>query len=237
MNPSTNIARQSETYAALARGSYYDPFSILGLHRVGNVRIVRTLQPQAQSVELIDSDGEFLAAMERVHPDGLFAVAMPPRKRRYKLRITTHSGHVSEIEDPYRFPTTLGDLDLYLLGEGSDRQIYHKLGSQLREIDGIHGTRFAVWAPNASRVSVIGDFNDWDGRRHVMRLHPANGIWEIFIPGVGNGARYKYELLDKDGNLLPFKTDPFAGYHEPPPVARLGLDAGQNHAARSRRAD
>ena len=217
MSLKTDMPSQSETYAALARGTYYDPFSILGLHRVGNLRVVRTLQPQAQSVDLIDGDGEFLAAMERVHPDGLFAVAMPSRKRRYKLRITTHGGHVADIEDPYRFPTTLGDMDLYLLGEGSDRQIYHKLGAQIREIEGVQGTRFAVWAPNATRVSVIGDFNDWDGRRHVMRLHPANGLWEIFIPGVGSGARYKYELLDRDGNLLPFKTDPFASYHEPPP--------------------
>ncbi len=217
MSPKTDMSSQSETYAALVRGSYYDPFSILGLHRVGNLRVVRTLQPQAQSVDLVDGDGEFLAAMERVHPAGLFATAMPPRKRRYKLRITTHGGHIVDVEDPYRFPTTLGDMDLYLLGEGSDRQIYNKLGSQIREIEGIRGTRFAVWAPNATRVSVIGDFNDWDGRRHVMRLHPANGLWEIFIPGVGNGARYKYELLDRDGNLLPFKTDPFASYHEPPP--------------------
>jgi 1,4-alpha-glucan branching enzyme len=108
-------------------------------------------------------------------------------------------------------------MDLYFLGEGSDRKIYQKLGAQLREIDGVDGTRFAVWAPNASRVSVIGDFNDWDGRRHVMRLHPANGIWEIFVPGVAAGARYKYELLDSNGHLLPFKTDPFATFHEPPP--------------------
>ena len=128
-----------------------------------------------------------------------------------------HDGDSVDIEDPYRFATTLGDLDLYLLGEGSDRKIYEKLGSKICRIDGISGTRFAVWAPNASRVSVIGDFNDWDGRRHVMRLHPANGIWEIFVPGVTAGARYKYELLDQDGELLPVKTDPFASFHEPPP--------------------
>jgi 1,4-alpha-glucan branching enzyme len=211
------MATQQDTYAALVQGRYYDPFSALGPHKVGNSRIVRTLQPHAQTVDLVDGDGKLLAAMERVHPDGLFAAAMPPRKRRYKLRITLHNGTRFDIEDPYRFPATLGDLDLYLLGEGSDRKIYRKLGSQICRIDKIDGTRFAVWAPNASRVSVIGDFNNWDGRRHVMRLHPANGIWEIFIPGVGAGARYKYELLDKHGQLLPFKTDPFASFHEPPP--------------------
>jgi 1,4-alpha-glucan branching enzyme len=217
MNPESDARKYRDAYAAIAKGRHYDPFSVLGLHKEGSRRVVRTLQPQAQSVDLIDGDGSRLAAMERVHPDGLFAAVIPPRKRRYKLRITTHAGQSYDIEDCYRFPATLGDLDLYLLGEGSDLQIYQKLGSHVREIDGVAGTRFAVWAPNASRVSVIGDFNDWDGRRHVMRLHPGNGIWELFIPGVGAGARYKYELLDRDGHLLPFKTDPFANFHEPPP--------------------
>ena len=211
------MTKRHETYAALVQGRFYDPFSVLGPHKVGNARVVRTLQPQARTVDLIDGDGNLLAAMERVHADGLFAAAMPPRKRRYKLRVTLHDGDSVDIEDPYRFATTLGDLDLYLLGEGSDRKIYEKLGSKICRIDGISGTRFAVWAPNASRVSVIGDFNDWDGRRHVMRLHPANGIWEIFVPGVTAGSRYKYELLDQEGKLLPVKTDPFASFHEPPP--------------------
>jgi 1,4-alpha-glucan branching enzyme len=213
----TESERLDEIYSALVQGRYYDPFSILGPHKVGNLRVVRTLQPYAQEVELIDAGGRHLAAMERVHQDGLFVAAMPPRKRRYKLRITTHNNDVYDIEDCYRFPTTLGEMDLYLLGEGSDRRIYAKLGAQLREIEGVPGTRFAVWAPNASRVSVIGDFNGWDGRQHVMRLHPANGIWEIFVPGVAAGARYKYELIDRSGHLLPFKTDPFARFHEAPP--------------------
>ncbi|MBT8077169.1 MAG: 1,4-alpha-glucan branching protein GlgB [Gammaproteobacteria bacterium] len=212
-----NMAQHGDEYTALVQGRHYDPFALLGPHRDGNVRVVRTLQPQARSVDLVDGKGRLLAAMERAHPDGLFVAALPPRKRRYRLRITTHSGGRADIEDPYRFPTTLGDLDLYLLGQGSDRQIYRKLGSQIRSVNGIRGTRFAVWAPNARRVSVIGDFNDWDGRRHVMRLHPGNGLWEIFIPGVAGGARYKYEMLDRNGKLLPHKTDPFASFHEPPP--------------------
>ncbi|WP_405222637.1 1,4-alpha-glucan branching protein GlgB [Lentisalinibacter sediminis] len=229
MNRRTETDRLLAGMAAVADGRYHDPFSLLGVHRVGNLRVVRTLQPQAREVELIDAEGGHLATMERVHPSGLFTAPLPARKRRYRLRITTHESESYEIEDPYRFPTTLGEMDLYLLGEGSDRKIYEKLGAQLREIDGAAGTRFAVWAPNASRVSVVGDFNGWDGRRHMMRLHPANGIWEVFVPGVGQGTRYKYELLDRDGRLLPLKTDPFARYHEPPPgnagiVYRSGYD-------------
>ena len=206
-----------DAYAALMSGHHGDPFSVLGVHQAGGSRIVRTLQPHAERVEIIDNEGMALAEMERVHPDGLFAALMPPRLRHYRLRVTTTVGDTVDIEDPYRFPTTLGDMDLYLFGEGSDKQIYAKLGAQVRTVLGINGTRFAVWAPNAARVSVIGDFNDWDGRRHAMRLHPANGLWEIFVPGVGSGEKYKFELIDRNGHLLPLKNDPFGHYHEPPP--------------------
>jgi 1,4-alpha-glucan branching enzyme len=217
MSIDTDIKRNSDAFAALAEGRHRDPFALLGVHRVGKLRVVRTFQPQAKQVDLIDADGNHLADMRKVHSDGLFVAALPPRKRRYRLRVTSHDGHTADIEDPYQFPQSLGDIDLYLLGEGSDLQIYNKLGAQVISLQGVPGTRFAVWAPNASRVSVVGDFNDWDGRRHIMRLHPANGIWEIFIPGVGGGARYKFEMLDKSGKLLPLKMDPYGNYHEPPP--------------------
>jgi 1,4-alpha-glucan branching enzyme len=213
----TDTRNNKDAYAALVGGRHGDPFSVLGVHQAGGSRIIRTLQPHAERVEIVDNQGTVLADMERVHPDGIFAAVMPPRLRHYRLRLTTTVGGTLDIEDPYRFPTTLGDLDLYLFGEGSDKQVYAKLGAQLRTVSGISGTRFAVWAPNASRVSVIGDFNDWDGRRHTMRLHPGNGLWEIFIPGVGSGEKYKFELLDHDGHLLPLKNDPFGHYHEPPP--------------------
>ena len=142
---------------------------------------------------------------------------MPARKRRYRLRITTADGLTRDIEDAYRFPTMLGELDLYLMEQGSHRDIFRKLGAHLTSAQGVKGTFFGVWAPNASRVSVIGEFNDWDGRCHVMRLHAGNGLWEMFIPGVSQGAQYKFEMLDKQGELLPFKSDPIGQYHEAPP--------------------
>ena len=213
----TDRRRNKEAFAALLHGRYHDPFALLGAHRVDNERVVRALLPQAKQVKLVNATGGHLADMERVHADGLFVGILPPRKRRYLLRLTDASGETTDIEDPYRFPQLLGDLDLYLLGEGSDQKIYDKLGSRVQTHAGVDGTRFAVWAPNASRVSVVGDFNDWDGRRHVMRLHPGNGIWEIFLPGVAAGARYKFEMLDQNGKLLPLKTDPYGNFHEPPP--------------------
>ena len=204
-------------FDALVNGQHNNPFAILGLQRTRNGRVVRTLQPDAKSVDLVDRQGNTLAAMQRIHDGGLFEAPMPPRKRNYALRITWQSGETQVVEDTYRFPSTLGELDLYLLGEGSDANIYRKLGAHPKTIDGVDGTRFAVWAPNASRVSVVGDFNSWDGRRHVMRLHPGNGIWEIFLPRVGEGALYKYEITDANGKLLPLKADPYGTLHEPPP--------------------
>ena len=205
------------TLNALAGGRYGNPFSLYGLHQEGGQRIVRTIQPQAKSVALLLDGVKEPVPMQRVHPDGIFEIQMPPRKRNYRFRITNAAGISWDVEDAYRFPPVLGDLDLYLIGQGSHRDIFRKLGAHPANSMGIDGTFFAIWAPNASRVSVIGEFNNWDGRCHVMRLHPGNGLWEIFIPGVGHGAYYKFELLDKQGELLPFKSDPLGQFHEAPP--------------------
>jgi len=206
------------TLNALAGGRHGNPFSLLGIQREDNgVRIVRTVQPQAESVDLVLSGTGDAIPMHRVHPAGIYEVGLPARKRRYRLRINETNKRCREIEDAYRFPSMLGEFDLYLMGEGSHLEIFRKLGAHCTTLSGVAGAFFAVWAPNASRVSVIGDFNHWDGRVHVMRLHPGNGLWEIFVPDVGQGALYKFELLDKQGELLPLKSDPLGQLHEAPP--------------------
>ena len=205
------------TLNALAGGRHGNPFSLFGLHREGGSRVVRTIQPQAKSVDLLLDGGKQAIEMQQVHSDGIFEAEMPPRKRSYRLRLTAENGASWEVEDAYRFPSVLGDLDLYLMGQGSHRDIYKKLGAHPARSLGLNGTCFAIWAPNASRVSVTGEFNNWDGRCHVMRLHPGNGLWEIFVPGVGHGDYYKFELLDKQGELLPLKSDPMGQFHEAPP--------------------
>ena len=205
------------TLKALAEGRHYDPFSLLGLHLERGKRIVRTLQPQAASAALLVGDDDTAMAMQKVHAGGVYEAEMPARKRAYRLRLGYADGSSQEIHDAYRFPSMLGDLDLYLIGQGSHRDIFRKLGAHPAKLLGVRGTFFAVWAPNAQRISVIGEFNGWDGRRHVMRLHPGNGLWEIFIPGVAHGAQYKFEMLDNKGELLPFKSDPMGQFHEAPP--------------------
>ncbi len=205
------------TLNALAGGRHGGPFSVYGIQRENGQRIVRTIQPQAETVELLLDGDSGPLPMQRVHPDGIFEVEFPPRKRHYRLRITRADGISWEVEDAYRFPPMLGELDLYLIGQGSHRDIAKKLGAHPTRSLGVAGTFFAIWAPNASRVSVVGEFNNWDGRCHVMRLHPGNGLWEIFIPGVGQGSYYKFELLDRQGELLPFKSDPTGQFHEAPP--------------------
>jgi len=215
----SRIANPASTAAAIesvARGRCGNPFATLGRHRAADGWQVTAFQPRARAVSLVDSSGALLAAMKRVHADGVFVGPLPPRKRHYKLRIDDGNA-TYDVEDPYRFPSPLGDLDLHLLGEGRHHRLYDKLGAHPLRLQGVDGVHFAVWAPNASRVSVVGDFNEWDGRRAAMRFHPDVGVWDIFLPGTGVGALYKFELLDRSGALLPVKTDPFASRCEPPP--------------------
>ena len=200
---------ETDRLAAIETGREADPFAVLGPHPFGGGTVVRAFLPRARAVDVIDDAGNVLAHSEPVGERGIFegfVVAMP---QRYRLRVhDDHGPHT--IDDPYRFGTLLGELDLWLLGQGNHLDLYRVLGAHPMEIDGVRGTRFAVWAPNAQRVSVVGDWNDWDGRVHPMRLRREAGVWELFEPGIEPGARYKYELLSPSGNLLPLRTDPFA---------------------------
>jgi 1,4-alpha-glucan branching enzyme len=206
--------------ALLERGVHPDPFAFLGPHRVGGKLRIRSFQPQADTVAVIGEDGASLAAMARIGAGGLFAADLEDGQavaERYRLRLGTSGREARDVEDPYRFPSALGELDLHLIGEGSHHLLYDRLGAHRMRHRGVDGVQFAVWAPNAGRVSVVGDFNDWDGRRHPMRRHPSVGIWDIFVPGVAPGSRYKLELLDAAGALLPLKADPFARFSEQAP--------------------
>jgi len=208
---------------ALARADHADPFGLLGMHQptAGGEVVVRAFLPGARAVHVIDGvtrPGTVAATLARVHAEGVFAGVVPGRRERfhYRLRVEFAEDTV-EFEDAYRFPPVLGELDAHLLAEGSHLQAYERLGAHLREIDGIAGTAFAVWAPNARRVSVVGDFCDWDGRRLAMRQRHGCGVWEIFVPGVGPGERYKFEIKGASGALLPLKADPYAFAAEHPP--------------------
>ncbi len=201
-------------------GRHGDPFSVFGPHRTSGGVSIRVFAPDADRVEVIDPSGagEPIES-EKLHPAGFYAARLtdPATSDRYKLRL--HQGdHEWELEDTYRFPPYLGEMDSYLLAEGTHRRFYEKLGAHPTVLDGVEGVAFAVWAPNARRVSVIGDFNAWDGRRHPMRKRVEAGIWELFIPEIGRGALYKFELLGPNGELLPAKADPIAFSQEAPPA-------------------
>ena len=193
--------------------SHDDPFSVLGPHRGANGRVsVRAFMPDAQQVLVIDSDaGRVLATLAKRHKDGFFERVLTAALRStYRLHVRWADGSEAVIEDPYRFPPVLSDMDVWLLGEGTHLRPYEVLGALPVEMERVSGTRFAVWAPNASRVSVVGDFNHWDGRRHPMRLRRECGVWELFLPGVGQGALYKFEIRAQDGQVLPGRADPYA---------------------------
>lgn len=206
---------------AIVAGDHGDAFSVLGMHGGGTegALVVRAFLPGAEGVSVLDRQtGGVVGALERVHDAGFFVGRLGRRRRpfAYRLRVQDRNG-TREVEDPYRFPPILQSMDIYLLAEGTHYRAYDVLGAHGMEIDGVQGVAFAVWAPSARRVSVVGDFNDWDGRRHPMRLRIECGIWEIFVPGLGPGATYKYEIRAKSGELMPLKADPVALAAERPP--------------------
>ncbi|KIF80869.1 1,4-alpha-glucan branching protein GlgB [Noviherbaspirillum autotrophicum] len=217
------------TIDAVLHGRLADPFALFGPHRMEDNIVVRTFQPGALAVDVVerlpgnDTGSRLLESLYNVNQSGLFVSGAPllAPGQDYLLRVTwpTAAGgeHMQYMEDPYRFGLLLGELDMHLLREGTHRELGNCLGANPMTIDGVAGTRFAVWAPNARRVSVVGDFNQWDGRRHPMRLRLEAGVWELFIPRLKSGARYQYEIVGVDGNVLPLKADPVARATEPPP--------------------
>ena len=206
---------------ALVSGAHGDPFAILGMHGGDGAPLsVRAFVPTASHVEVIDrKTGKCVAQLPKMHDDGFFAGNIPRRKKRFAYRLRLSQGdQVTEVDDPYGFPPILGELDVYLMAEGTHRQLYDKLGAHPTSVDGISGVSFVVWAPNATRVSVVGDFNQWDGRCNPMRKRHEGGLWELFVPGLERGALYKYEIVGAGGNLLPLKADPVSFQQELPPA-------------------
>jgi 1,4-alpha-glucan branching enzyme len=194
---------------SLANATLADPFAILGPHRVDDAVVVRAFLPGATAVEVVRrSDGTTLGVLDRGECDGLFEGPIAEFAP-YRLRIAW-PGSVQETEDPYSFGPLLGDLDLHLFNEGRHFGLAAAFGAQVKSIDGVPGVRFAVWAPNARRVAVVGDFNSWDARRHPMRVRLPAGVWELFVPRIGAGERYKYDIVGPHGGRLPLKADPIA---------------------------
>ncbi len=202
---------------ALVHARHGDPFALLGPHRGTGGWAVRVFLPEASSVEVVDrATHASLGMLRRVHPDGFWSGAIASDAP-YLLRVGDGGG-IAEVEDPYRFPAVLGDLDVHLLAQGRHLEIAQALGAHVTERDGVPGVRFAVWAPNARRVSVVGPFNRWDGRRLPMRRRHEAGVWELFVPQLGAGTIYKYEIADPNGTVLPLKADPVAWSAEVPPA-------------------
>ena len=196
----------------IINGKHNDPFSVLGLHHADGKWTVTAFVPDADSIDVLETKTNrkiaSLAVIENAN--GLFTATIARRKKAfpYRLRVTL-GDHVWTMDDPYRFGPVMGELDEHLMNEGAHNRLWDVLGAHVITHEGSQGTHFAVWAPSASRVSLVADYNGWDGRRSVMRKRGQTGMWEIFIPGIGDGDAYKYELLDQQGNLLPQKADPF----------------------------
>jgi 1,4-alpha-glucan branching enzyme len=217
-----------EPALAVIGGYHSDPFQYLGPHDDGDNRVIRVFMPHAEGVTIIDDIGRE-SELPLIHEAGLFAGPVDADTGHYRLRVRFGS-EVIELEDAYQFRPILSDADLHLLSEGTHLSLYDMLGAHPLVLEGVEGVGFAVFAPNARRVSVVGDFNRWDRRRHAMRVR-GKGYWEIFIPGAHVGDKYKYEVLGPQG-LLPLKSDPLAFAAElRPSTASIVIDAKQIKAA------
>ena len=215
IKPSSDIGTASgEEVLAITLAEHSDPFHILGIHPVTlrgqKAMAVRAFLPEAGQAWVIQRGADIPFPMERIHPRGFFEAIFLDRNEvfPYRLRLSNDRGEIWEIDDPYAFPPILTDFDLHLIAEGTHYRNYEKLGTHPMTLNGVRGVYFGVWAPNATRVSVVGDFNRWDGRRHPMRVRGGTGVWELFLPGLGEGRIYKFEI--KSGRHLLIKADPYA---------------------------
>ena len=208
-----------EPLQRIVEARHHDPFEVLGRHLEQGKAVVRVFLPQAESARLVEAD----APMTRIEGTDFLVWEGDPARvpERYRIEWIDGAGVTHVHYDPYCFPAQLPDFDLHLFGEGRHWNAYRVMGSHLREVDGVTGVQFAVWAPNAERVSVVGDFNAWDGRAHPMRVRGGNGVWELFIPGLERGGFYKYELRDRHTHIH-IKIDPYAqAFQERPHTAGI----------------
>ena len=207
-----------EEISLLREARHHHPHSLLGMHPVKKGVLARAFLQDAINCEVVDVNTDERFPLKKLSDDGFFEGTITARKEvfGYRLRVERGNGEIHQFYDPYHFLPCLSEEDLYLFNMGDDHQIYRKMGSHLRTFGGIEGVSFAVWAPSAARVSVVGDFNRWDGRYHPMRAMGSSGVWEIFIPGLREGMKYKYEIRDQEGNLH-LKTDPYGTFFEAPP--------------------
>jgi 1,4-alpha-glucan branching enzyme len=207
-----------EEFKRVHSARHYHPHECLGMHPYKKGLVVRTFLQDALTCEVVDVQSDERYPLEKLSDEGFFEGQIKDRAEvfGYRLRVERYNGEIHQFYDPYHFLPVLTDDDLYLFNKGDEHQVYRKLGAHVRKMGDVPGVSFAVWAPSAQRVSVVGDFNRWDGRYHPMRALGSSGVWEVFIPGLMEGQKYKYEILDQKGNLH-LKTDPYGTYFEAPP--------------------
>ncbi len=231
------LAKASDV-AAIVAGTHGDPFAILGVQKAGKGFVARCFIPHADSVTAYTLTGKEVGVLSRRDDAGFFEGKLSIRKRQPLRYRASNAGGEWWQADPYSFGPVLGPMDDYYIAQGSHLRLFDKLGAHLIEHEGASGVHFAVWAPNARRVSVVGDFNDWDGRRDAMRDRRDTGIWEIFIPDIAAGRPYKFEIIGPDGVRLPLKADPFAFKSElRPATASVTEDQEDSAAVASVRSD
>ena len=210
-----STATLADEIARVVRGEHRDPHRVLGPHAEGNQIVVRLFRPDASSVTVETEDGVTDAVL--AHPSGVYEARLDgPDVPSYRVGVVSGDGTARVEDDAYRFWPTVGELDLHLFGEGRHRQLWQMLGARVMRHQGVAGTAFAVWAPNARSVRVVGDFNGWDDRVHAMRQLGSSGVWELFVPAAQDGHHYKYIVMDAWGHKRP-KADPMATATEVPP--------------------